>query len=201
MSIARSALGWSILAATLVSAAQKTPTELKAEKKAESAYGPQPATEQIDLTMYARIREEGLRHSHVMQFANALERRHRPPPHRIPQHGPRQRLDPRHPSPPSASRNAHLEDWGEFGMGWQQINTWVRMASPDPEPLWAEATPWSPATKGPVTGPAIWIDLQDAADLDKFKGKLAGKIVLLGATPPQPPTSISLSSSATPPPT
>ena len=21
--------------------------------------------------------------------------------------------------------NAHLEDWGEFGMGWQQINTWA----------------------------------------------------------------------------
>src|ERR1700689_4870654 len=23
--------------------------------------------------------------------------------------------------------NAHLEDWGEFGMGWQQLNTWARM--------------------------------------------------------------------------
>jgi hypothetical protein len=76
--------------------------------------------------------------------------------------------------------NAHLEDWGEFGIGWQQINTWVRMASPDPEPLWAQAAPWSPATKGPVTGEAIWIDPL-TADLDKLKGKLAGKIVLLGA--------------------
>ena len=27
--------------------------------------------------------------------------------------------------------NAHLEDWGEFGMGWQQNNTWLRMALPD----------------------------------------------------------------------
>ena len=27
--------------------------------------------------------------------------------------------------------NAHLEDWGEFGMGWQQINTWARMVSPE----------------------------------------------------------------------
>ena len=27
--------------------------------------------------------------------------------------------------------NAHLEDWGEFGMGWVQLNTWVRMTSPD----------------------------------------------------------------------
>ncbi len=45
--------------------------------------------------------------------------------------------------------NAHLEDWGEFGMGWQQINTWGRMVSPDPEPLWLQAAPWSPATNGP----------------------------------------------------
>ena len=27
--------------------------------------------------------------------------------------------------------NAHLEDWGEFGLGWQQLNTWARMVTPD----------------------------------------------------------------------
>ena len=45
-----------------------------ADKKAAepSYYGPQPTTEAIDLTMYARIREEGLRHSHVMEFAGGL---------------------------------------------------------------------------------------------------------------------------------
>ena len=45
-----------------------------AEKKGEvpSYYGPQPAAEAIDLTMYARIREEGLKHSHVMEFGAAL---------------------------------------------------------------------------------------------------------------------------------
>jgi carboxypeptidase Q len=77
--------------------------------------------------------------------------------------------------------NAHLEDWGEFGMGWQQINTWARIVSPDPEPIWMQAAPWSPATNGPVTGEAMYMDLQTERDLDKFKGKLSGKIVLLGA--------------------
>ncbi|HEX4309909.1 MAG TPA: peptidase M28, partial [Acidobacteriaceae bacterium] len=33
---------------------------------------PQPATEKLDLTMYARIREEGLQHSHVMDYGSAL---------------------------------------------------------------------------------------------------------------------------------
>ena len=150
-----------------------------------SYYGPQPAVENLDLTMYARIREEGLKHSHVMQFAEALN------------DGIGSRLTG---SPNMAAanawtrdtltkiglENAHLEDWGEFGMGWQQINTWVRMVSPDPEPLWAEAAPWSPATNGPVSGELVYIVLQQPGDIDKFAGKLKGKIVLLGATRPTP---------------
>ena len=83
-------------------------------------------------------------------------------------------------------KNAHLEDWGEFGMGWQQINTWARMVTPDPEPLWLQAAPWSPATKGPVTGEVVYVAAERRADLDKLKGKLAGKIVLLGAMRPTP---------------
>ncbi|SNT33610.1 Zn-dependent amino- or carboxypeptidase, M28 family [Granulicella rosea] len=153
------------------------------EKKAEKPVAPydvaQPAAETLDLNMYARIREEGLRHSHVMQLADALN----------------DGIGPRLTGSPNMAKanawtrdtlttmgleNAHLEDWGEFGMGWQQINTWVRMVSPDPEPLWAQAAPWSPATAGPVKGEVVYVDLA-TVDLDKLQGKLAGKIVLLGA--------------------
>ena len=160
-----------------------------AEKKEPSFYGPQPPVENIDLTMYARIRDEGFHHSHVMQFAGALSDGI----------GPRLTGSPNMAKANAFTRdtltavgleNAHLEDWGEFGMGWQQINTWVRMVSPDPEPLWAQASPWSPATKGAVSGEAVHLELTDPASLDKFaadyKGKLAGKIVLLGATRPTP---------------
>ena len=158
-----------------------------ADKKPEvpSYYGPQPATENIDLAMYARIREEGFKHSHVMQFGAAL----------ADGIGPRLTGSPNMAKANAWTRdtlttiglsNAHLEDWGEFGMGWQQINTWVRMVSPDPEPLWAQAAPWSPATKGPVTGEAVYLNVQDEKELDKYKGKLGGKIVLLGAMRPTP---------------
>ncbi len=144
----------------------------------------QPTTESLDYNMYARIREEGLRHSHVMEFAGALT----------------EGIGPRLTGSPNMAKanawtrdtltavglsNAHLEDWGEFGMGWQQINTWARMVSPDPEPLWCMASPWSPATKGPITGQVVYIDLT-TAQLDKLKGTLAGKIILLGATRPTP---------------
>src|SRR5450631_3367932 len=136
-----------------------------------SYYGPQPAVENIDLTMYARIRQEGIQHSHVMQFAEALNDGI----------GPRLTGSPNMAAANAWTRdaltkigldNAHLEDWGEFGMGWQQINTWVRLISPDPEPLWAQAAPWSPPTDGPVSGEVISIVLQQPSDMDTYAGKL-----------------------------
>jgi hypothetical protein len=75
--------------------------------------------------------------------------------------------------------NAHLEDWGEFGMGWQELNTWVRMTSPDTAVFIAQAAPWSPSTNGAISRQAIWVDVKEEKDFDKYKGKLAGKIALL----------------------
>ncbi|HZQ44800.1 MAG TPA: M20/M25/M40 family metallo-hydrolase [Acidobacteriaceae bacterium] len=164
---------------------RKTAAPEAAEKSVPSYYGPQPAAEDIDLNMYARIREEGFQHSKVMQFGDALANGI----------GPRLTGSPNMEKANEWTRdtltaiglsNAHLEDWGDFGMGWQQINTWARMVSPDPEPLWMQAAPWSPATNGAVTGEIAYIPLQEASDLDKWKGKLKGKIVLLGAMRPTP---------------
>src|SRR5271168_659819 len=158
----------------------------KNAKSAEEAAGwndaemAQPATETIDLNAYNLIREEGLQHSHVMDYAGGLA----------------DGIGPRLTGSPNLAKanawtrdqltkmgcaNAHLEDWGEFGMGWQQLNTWVRMTEPDTAVFMAQATPWSPSTNGPVTAQAISINAKKAEDLDKYKGKLSGKIVLLGA--------------------
>jgi len=147
---------------------------------------PQPQVETLDLNMYQRIRLEGLNHSHAMEYASAL----------FDDIGPRltgsQNLKhanewTRDQFTAMGCSNAHLEDWGEFGMGWQQLNTWVRMTSPDTAVFIAQAGPWSPATNGAVTGSAVWIDVSDEKDLDKHKGKLAGKIVLYGAMREVPP--------------
>jgi len=189
MSFVRALARWGCCTATVASlavpayAADKKAKDVVAETP--SYYGSQPATEDIDLTMYARIREEGLKHSHVMEFGAAL----------ADGIGPRLTGSPNMAKANAWTRdtltkigleNAHLEDWGEFGMGWQQINTWVRMVSPDPEPLWAQAAPWSPATNGPVSGEIVYMNVQEIGDLDKYKGTLKGKIVLLGAMRPTP---------------
>jgi hypothetical protein len=146
---------------------------------------PQPATEKLDLTMYARIREEGLLHSHVMDYGSAL----------ADDIGPRLTGSLNMAKANAWTRdqltamgcvNAHLDDWGEFGMGWQQLNTWVRMTSPDTAVFIAQATPWSPATSGPVTAEAAYVNIQSDDDFAKYTGKLAGKIVLLGEMRPVP---------------
>jgi carboxypeptidase Q len=160
-------------------AAGKDKNETPKESAKPSYELPQPEKESLDLNMYQSIRIEALAHSHVMEYASALA----------------DGIGPRLTGSPNLKRanewtrdqftamgcsNAHLEDWGEFGMGWQQLNTWVRMASPDTAVFIAQAGPWSPATKGPVSGRAVYVEIKSEADFDRYKGKLAGKIVFLG---------------------
>lgn len=156
----------------------------------------QPAHESLDMLMYQRIRDEGLNHSHVMDFASAL----------MDGIGPRLTASPNAKKANEWTRdtltkvgleNAHLEDWGEFGLGWQQMNTWARMVTPDTAILILQATPWSPATSGPVTGDVVFVSIQTDKDFDQYKGKLAGKIVLYGAMRDVPPLDKSLFERAT----
>ena len=138
----------------------------------------QPTQEKLDLGMYSAIRQEGIGNSHIMEYSSALF----------------DGIGPRLTGSPNMKRanewtrdqlaamgcvNAHLEDWGEFGMGWQQRNTWVRMASPDTAVFIGQAAPWSPATDGAVTAPVVYVQIGDEKDIEPYRGKLGGKIVLL----------------------
>ena len=174
---------------TLGAFAQKHHTKAKSAAATETAPAAtelQPAQETIDLGTYQRIMDEGFNHSHVMDYASALD----------------DDIGPRLTGSPNLAKanewtknqltamgcaNAHLESWGDFGMGWQQLNTWVRMVSPDTAVFIAQASPWSPGTNGPVTGSVVHVNVQEEKDLDQYKGKLAGKIVLLGEMRPVPP--------------
>ena len=146
----------------------------------------QPAREKIDLAMYQRVTDQGFNHSGIMGYASAL----------ADDIGPRLTGSPNMAKANKWTRDqlaamgcadAHLESWGESGMGWQQLNTWVRMVLPDTAVFIAQATPWSPSTHGAVTGDAVWVDIKQQDDFARYKGKLAGKIVLLGPMRPVPP--------------
>ena len=162
---------------TCLLAADKKSKDTKPEDK-PSYEQPQPATENVDLNMYQRIREEGLAHSHVMEYASGL----------MDGIGPRLTGSPnlkkanewtRDQFTAMGCQNAHLEDWGEFGMGWRQMNAWMRMTAPDTAVFIAQALPWSPSSHGPISGGAVWVDAKDEKDLEKYKGKLAGQGCIL----------------------
>jgi carboxypeptidase Q len=51
----------------------------------------------------------------------------------------------------------------------------------------AQAVPWSAPTNGPVSGTAAYVNIQTDKDFDEYRGKLAGKIVLLGELRSVPP--------------
>jgi hypothetical protein len=165
-------------------AAKATAPTLSQQRGYDYQHPPaQPALETLDLGMYARIRDEGLNHSHIMEYASGL----------FDGIGPRLTGSPNLAKANAWTRdqltamgcaNAHLESWGEFGMGWRQIGTYVYLASPDTAVFIAQATPWSPATPGAVTGGVVAMPWpKDEKDFDQWKGKLAGKVVLLGPAP------------------
>jgi len=79
--------------------------------------------------------------------------------------------------------NAHLESWGPFGRGWSFDKSSVTMVSPQGQaaPLIALPKAWTPGTSGAVRGKVIRAGrLESEADLEKWKGKLEGAILLIG---------------------
>src|SRR4029077_17420210 len=138
--------------------------------------------EKVDLEMVTSIRYEGFHNSKVMELASGLM----------------DGIGPRLTGSPNAKRanewtrdqltsfglvNAHLESWGPFGRGWANDFVSVRMLSPDVAPLIAYAKAWTPGTNGVMKGKCIRVKIDDKKDFEKYHGKLAGLIALLGPDP------------------
>ncbi len=136
--------------------------------------------ETLDLQMYSRIRAEGFQHSHVMEYAAAL----------LDGIGPRLTGSP---AMAAASQwavkqltamgcsNAHLESWGEFGLGWTQLSASLSIVTPGSGTFLAQATPWSPPTNGEVIADLVAVPgMQTEDEFTPWKGKLKGKVILYG---------------------
>lgn len=74
--------------------------------------------------------------------------------------------------------NVHKEGF-EFGRGWWIERSSVRMLTPRPIQLTAIPVAWTPPTNGPLSAPIIVAPITKEADFAKWKGKLAGRIVLI----------------------
>jgi carboxypeptidase Q len=74
--------------------------------------------------------------------------------------------------------NAHLEAWGPFGRGWALNRFVAQVVEPQTIPLIAYPNAWSPGFDKPLVADVVFFDAKTNADLEKYKGKLAGAIVL-----------------------
>jgi len=74
--------------------------------------------------------------------------------------------------------NAHLESWS-IANSWTRGPATGRIISPALHELTLAGAGWSPATNGTVKGELIGVDAEKPEDLEKYKGKLGGKIVVV----------------------
>jgi carboxypeptidase Q len=143
-----------------------------------AAYAPaQVAQEAVDLDVVRRIREEGLERSHIPELAG----------HLVDVIGPRLTGSPgmRHANEWTAEvlerfglQNVVVEPWGEFGRGWDNLYYSGRITEPYIQILQALPVAWTGSTDGVASGPAMIVQAQSTADLERYRGRLRGAFVL-----------------------
>ncbi|MDR0843960.1 MAG: M20/M25/M40 family metallo-hydrolase [Tannerella sp.] len=66
--------------------------------------------------------------------------------------------------------------------GWNNEKTYIALTAPYYTAFTATPKAWSGSTAGLVKGEAVYLNVTSEADLQKYKGKLSGKIVLMPET-------------------
>ena len=113
----------------------------------------------------ARIRNEGLNHSQVMQTLSYLS----------------DVIGPRLTGSPNLKRanewtrekltswgltNAHLESWGPFGRGWSLKRFSAQVIEPQTIPVIAYPNAWSPGFSQPLIGDVVYFNVKTNSDLE-----------------------------------
>jgi carboxypeptidase Q len=138
----------------------------------------QSAPEKVDEEAINKIKEEGMTRSQVMDTLSYITdvagaRLTNSPNIRNAQEWARNKLA------AWGLQNARLEAWGPFGRGWSLEGFAANMVKPHYAPLIAYPKAWSPSTNGAVRGEVVYLNAGNAAELEKYKGKLKGAIVLI----------------------
>jgi hypothetical protein len=74
--------------------------------------------------------------------------------------------------------NVHQEKWGPFGKGWVNKFYEGHMVEPQYSALTGVVLAWTGGTEGSITGEPVLATIRTEADMEKYKGKLKGKIVM-----------------------
>ena len=77
-------------------------------------------------------------------------------------------------------QNVRIEVARDFTRGgWDNLKTYAALTAPYYTPFACNPVAWTGSTNGLVKSEVILLDVKAEADLEKYKGKLAGKIVLM----------------------
>jgi carboxypeptidase Q len=138
-------------------------------------------TATVDWAMVARIREEGLQRSRVMDFESYLTDvlGARLTMSRDMQRA--QRWAMAEMTRIGLARVA-AEPFMDYGVTWDNEYVSLHLLEPDYTPMVGYPIAHTAGTNGPVTASAVHVDLQSRADLERYRGTLRGKAVLV--TPP-----------------
>ncbi|RHW18371.1 M20/M25/M40 family metallo-hydrolase [Sphingomonas gilva] len=135
------------------------------------------AAQSVDRQTVNRIIDQGTNQSQVMQMAQ----------HMTDVIGPRLTNSPQM-REAEAWAQARFREMGlknvraegfDFGRGWSIERSSVRMTTPRPIQLRAIPIAWTPATNGALTAPIVVAPMSEEEDFAKYRGTLAGKIVLV----------------------
>ncbi|MDH4270885.1 MAG: M20/M25/M40 family metallo-hydrolase [Candidatus Aminicenantes bacterium] len=142
------------------------------------SFGQQP---RVDLEMVARIREEGLQRSRVMDIVGYITdvlgaRLTLSADMKRAQAWARDKME------KMGLVNAVIEPFMDYGVSWDNEYISFHMLEPDYQPLVGFPLTHTPGTGGKIICPVVIADDQLKSDLAKYQGKLGGAAVL--ATPP-----------------
>ncbi|MFC1476944.1 M20/M25/M40 family metallo-hydrolase [candidate division KSB1 bacterium] len=136
------------------------------------------AQEPVDWEVVSKIRAEGLQRSQVMDMVGYMS----------------DVLGPRLTASPSMREaqkwaqekmrevgleNIVFERAGEHGVNWDNEYVSLHMTAPDYQPIIGYAKAFTPGTKGRIEADAVIVDITSTDDLEKYRGKLRGKIAMI----------------------
>ena len=84
--------------------------------------------------------------------------------------------------------NVHQEKW-TIARSWTRGTAEARVIAPVSRRLAIVSAGWSPGTNGEVQGPLVYVSAESASDLERYKTKLTGAIVILQEPHPVTPPS------------
>ncbi|MGZ5468377.1 MAG: M20/M25/M40 family metallo-hydrolase [Candidatus Aminicenantales bacterium] len=139
-------------------------------------------TPTVDWDMAAKIREEGLQRSQVMDIVGYMTdvlggRLTLSEDMKRAQAWAKDKME------KLGLANVVIEPFMDYGAAWDNEYFSLQMLEPDYQPMVGFPLAYTSGTKGKVIAPAVIVaDIQTKKDLDRYKGKLKGAVIL--ATPP-----------------